>query len=167
MAMADIDLFLQGKGIPHIVIAKVPEGGRVQDIIEAARSHGFETISSDHPLVFLEDQEEPLSSDEALLTVGIRPRARVHVHVCPRVRVTVNFNGVEKSHPFSPASTVAAVKKWATHEFQLRGVDATEHALQTCGGDVRPPEDTHIGRLVVTAACVLCFDLVPKQRVEG
>jgi hypothetical protein len=63
--------------------------------------------------------------------------------------------------------TVHRVKQWAVHEFGLSKVDATEHVLQLCGSTTRPDEDTHLGALVQYPECRLCFDLVPKQRVEG
>ncbi len=81
--------------------------------------------------------------------------------------MTVNFNGEHKSHPFTPSKTVGKVKKWADDKFGLKGVDATEHALQICATTTRPDEDVHIGSLVRFPDCKLCFDLVPKKRVEG
>ena len=165
--MAEIELFLQGESISQIVLVTVPEHGTVRDIIDAARAHGLRTEGTETPLVFLEGEDEPLAEGAALETSGVRPRGRVHVHRCRKVQVTINFNGREKSHRFSPATTVGVVKAWADEKFGLSGVDATEHALQRCGTTERPSEDTHIGSLVRAGDCALCFDLVPKQRVEG
>ena len=83
--------------------------------------------------------------------------------------MTVNFNVDQKTKTFPPSATVGRVKKWAVgeHGFDLKGVDATEHLLQLCGSTDRPDEDIHIGTLVTAPACSLCFDLVPKQRIEG
>lgn len=165
--MADVELFLQGEGIPHIALVVVPEQGTVRDIIEAARAQGLRVAGADAPAVFLENQDESLPPDVSLEAAGIQTRSRVHVHTCRKVHVTVNFNAEHKSHPFSPATTVHAVKEWADDKFKLTGVDATEHALQICGTSDRPTDDTHIGSLLEPGTCELCFDLVPKQRVEG
>lgn len=165
--MAEIELFLQGEGILQIALVRVPDRGTVRDIIQAAQPLGLPAGDTEALLVFLEGQDEPLDEQAALEAVGVRPRGRVHVNRCRKVKVEVNFNGRDKSHPFSPSTTVAAVKAWADDKFGLSGVDATEHALQRCGTTERPPDDTHIGSLVAAGTCVLCFDLVPKQRVEG
>jgi hypothetical protein len=165
--MAEIELFLQGEGIAQIVLVKVPEDGSVRDIVEAARAQGYHASGDDSPAVFLEGNEEPLVPGLTLKTAGIQARRRVHVHTCRKVKISINFNAEEKSHPFSPATTMAAVKKWADDKFKLSGVDATEHALQLCGTSNRPGDDIHVGSLVASNTCALCFDLVPKQRVEG
>src|SRR5947209_5820088 len=111
--MVDIELFLQGEGIPQIVLIRVPEDGTVGHIVEAARAQGLRTAGADGPAVFLEDQEEPLAPDALLEAAGIRSRGRVHIHRCRKVEVTVNYNVEHRSHPFSPARTVRAVEEWA------------------------------------------------------
>jgi hypothetical protein len=103
------------------------------------------------------------------VAAGITRRSRVHLHRCRQVAVTVNFNADQKAESFPAATTVARVMKWAVSKrgFNLSDVDATEHLLQICGSTDRPDEDVHIGTLVQAGACAVCFDLVPKQRVEG
>jgi len=165
--MADIEIFLQGEGIPQITLIRVPENGVVGDIVEVALVQGFRPSGLDTPVVFLEDREEPLPSEALLEIVDIRPRSHVHVHTARKVEVTVNFNSAHQEHSFSPATTVATVKRWANDQFKLVGVDATEHTLQICGTNERPTDVTHIGSLLATGRRTLCFDLVPKQRVEG
>jgi hypothetical protein len=123
--------------------------------------------AGDHPVVLLEDSEEELELDKQLDQVGVGQRSRIHVHRCRKVEVSVNFNAGQRERRFSPATTVHRVKQWAVHEFGLSKVDATEHVLQLCGSTTRPDEDTHLGALVQYPECRLCFDLVPKQRVEG
>jgi hypothetical protein len=164
----EIELFLQGQGIPQITLVRVPRDGTVQDILAAAAAHGF-AADGEAPTVLLEEAEEPLAPDATLEQAGVTHRGRVHVHRCRRVGVTVNFNADQKAEGFPPSATVGRVRKWAVgkHGFDLKGVDATEHLLQLCGSSDRPDEDVHIGALVTAPACGLCFDLVAKQRVEG
>ena len=37
----EIELFLQGEGIPDITLVRVPRDGTARDIIQAARAHGL------------------------------------------------------------------------------------------------------------------------------
>jgi hypothetical protein len=166
----DIELFLQGEGIPEIILVRVTRTGTVRDILEAARARGLTpSTGGATPIVLIENGDEPLALDLTLDAAGISQRSRVHVHHCHQIAVTVNFNADAKQKDFSPSTTIARVQRWAVGKegFDLKGVDATEHLLQICGTTVRPDEDVHIGTLVQAPACALCFDLVAKQRVEG
>lgn len=165
-----IEIFLQVEGEADVKLVRVPQNGTVRDIIEAARAKGVTVPNGgENVLVLLEDSDEVLAFDKKLKDVGIGNRQRVHCHRCRRVEVTVNFNGREESKDFPTSATVKRVKKWADakDQFDLKGVDATDHVLQICGTNVRPDEDTHIGTLVRHPSCKVCFDLVPKVRVEG
>jgi len=165
----EIELFLQGEGIPDIMLVQVARHGTVQDVIQAARAHGLSAPEGVEVFIFLEDAAESLAPGSTLEAAGIGHRGRVHVHRCRQVEVTVNFNADQKTESFPPSATVARVMEWAVSKrgFNLTDVDATEHALQVCGTTDRPDEDIHIGTLVQVSTCGLCFDLVAKQRVEG
>jgi hypothetical protein len=165
----EIELFLQGEGIREITLVRIPRDGTVRDVIAVARTHGLSAPAEEDVSVLLEDADAPLGPDTPLTAAGIGRHSRVHLHRCRKVAVTVNFNADHKTESFSPSATVARVKKWAVSKrgFSLSDVDATEHLLQVCGSTNRPDEDVHIGTLVQAPACVVCFDLVPKQRVEG
>lgn len=165
-----IEIFLQAEGVSDVKLVRVPHEGTVRDILEAARAKGVNLPDGEGEVViFLEDSDEEIALDLKLKDAGIRHRHRVHCHRCRRVAVTINFNGRAESRAFPPPATVKRVKKWADNEeqFNLKGVDATDHVLQVCGTSVRPDEDAHIGTLVRHPSCNLCFDLVPKVRVEG
>lgn len=168
--MSEIEIFVQGEGIPEIILLRVPGNGTVLDILSSAETQGVRFVGDERSLVILvEDQEMELPHDLSLEEAHIGNRSRVHVHRCHRVEVTVNFNAAHKARAFPPAATVERVKRWAVgpEGFGLQGVDATEHLLQLCHSTTRPAEDTHIGSLVTFPDCGLCFDLVPKVRVEG
>jgi len=117
--------------------------------------------------MLVEDSDQQLDLDVRLNDAGIRHRHRLHCHRCREVGLTINFNGASKAHSFPPSKSMGSVKKWADNEFGLKGVDATEHALQLCRTNTRPDQDVHIGALVQYPHCQVCFDLVPKKRVEG
>jgi hypothetical protein len=162
-----IEIFLQGESISEVELIRVPQGSTVREMLGIARASAVNLPQGDDIGVFVEDQDAELALDSRLKDVGVAHRARLHVHRCRRVGVTVNFNGSVRQHPFASSQTVAKVKKWADKEFELRGVDATEHALQITGTRTRPDEDVHVGALVSFPNCQIAFDLVPKKRVEG
>lgn len=168
MSDKTIELFLQVEGINDIKLIRVPHDCKVRELIEKIQAE-IDAAQSETGGMFLllEDRDDELRPDASLNESGIGHRHRIHCHRCRRIEVTVNFNGVSKSHPFSPSNTIKKIKRWADEQFELKGVDATEHALQLCGTNTRPDEDVHVGSLARYPNCKVCFDLVPKKRVEG
>lgn len=167
----ELQLFVQGEGLGEIRLVKVDGGSTVDGLIEAvAAKYGGEfatAVAAGGMVVTLEDDDEELAQADTLKKAGVRDRSRVHIHRCRKVKVSVNFNGETAVDNFPPATTVGKVKKWADRKFDIDKVDATEHALQLCGTADRPDEDVHIGTLTNNHSCSVCFDLVPKKRVEG
>ena len=162
-----LEVFLQGPGIARVALVKVPVDTKVKQLIDVARGKGLKLEDEQTVHVWLENAEEPLSLDMSLKSAGVQARSRLHIHTCQRIHVTVNFNNNSKQHPFSPSATIGKVKKWADEKFGLSATDATEYALQVCGSTIRPDDDIEVGSLAQPGQCSACFDLVPKQRVEG
>jgi hypothetical protein len=162
-----IELFLQGEGIREVILIRVPADSTVRELIAHAKTQGGIAVGEEELVLFLEDQDEPLALNAKLKDVGIAHRHRIHCHRCRHVKVSVNFNQATKERSFPSSATIKKIKLWADDQFQLKGVDATEHALQICGSSTRPDLDVHVGTLVQHAQCEICFDLVPKKRVEG
>lgn len=165
-----IDIFVQGEGIPEITLLQLSEHGKVRDILAVAQESGLSLAGDEHSLLLLlENTEDVLAFDLLLEEAHIGHRSRVHVHRCRRLEVMVNFNGAQRMHAFSSATTIEQVQRWVVGKdgFNLPALDATEHLLQLCSSSDRPDDDTHIGALVQFPTCGLCFDLVPKVRVEG
>ena len=162
-----IEVFLQGPGIPQIVLVNMLSQGKVRDLIEVAREKGLKLDGEQALEVWLENAEEPLNLDATFKKAGIVPRCRVHIHTCRRVEVTVNYNGKSEQHPFPPSTTVGKVKQWADKKFGLSATDVTEHVLQLCGSTNKPSDDVQIGAFTEPRQCTVCFDLIPKERVEG
>ena len=168
--MQEIDIFVQHEGHHGISIIHVKQDATIEELAVAAIAQGPSHGADSHEYqVSLEETEEALAPGTTLAAAGIVHRSRIHLHRCHKVEVTVSFNGKEKSHPFSPATTMSKVTQWAVGKrgFDLDPVDAAEHVLQITGTSIRPDEDAHLGTLVIPPACVASFDLVPKQRVEG
>lgn len=167
----ELRLFVQGEGLAEIQVVQIGSDSVVGELIKkvAAKVGGeFEAAEAAGGLVVtFEDEEKEISQKDTLEKAGIRDRSRVHIHRCRKVKVTVNFNSETAVDNFPPSTTVGKVKKWADKKFDIDKIDATEHALQLCGTSTRPDEDTHIGMLTKHPSCSICFDLVPKRRVEG
>lgn len=162
-----IEIFIQGEEIDQITLIRVPRSATVHEVILKAKTECGMVAREGEIIALIEDEDKEIVLDAKLIEVGIGHRHRLHFHRCRRVEVSVNFNGTTNKRPFSPSATVAKIKGWADDEFGLKGVDATEHALQICGTNKRPDLDVHVGSLVQFPNCQICFDLVPKKRVEG
>lgn len=162
-----IELFVQGEEIADITLIRVAHDSTAREVVRKAKEECGITAVEEEILLLIEDQDKEIVLDAKLIEVGIVHRHRIHCHRCRRVEVAVNFNGATKAHAFSPSTTIGKIKRWADEEFGLEGVDATEHALQICGTSTRPDLDVHVGSLVHHPHCQVCFDLVPKKRVEG
>jgi hypothetical protein len=167
----ELQLFVQGEGIADIQLVRIHEHLTLRDLHGNLSAVFTEIIVSatevDEFIFLLEDSEQELPFDKPIKEIGIKHCERIHIHRCRKIKVSVNFNGREAAEAFPPSKTIAKVKRWADKEFGIEGVDATEHALQICGTAKRPDEDVHIGALVRRPNCQVCFDLVPKKRVEG
>ncbi|WP_420993636.1 hypothetical protein ACKI2N_015630 [Cupriavidus sp. 30B13] len=118
-------------------------------------------------LVFEEGGDEPITEEAFLALLKKKQHPKVHVHRHLKVEVLVYFNGQEAKHQFSPSKTVAAVKAWADEKFRVDPSHAAEHVLQLHGTLTRPSPSTHIGSLTQGHACVVAFDLVPNERIQG
>ena len=164
-----IELFLQGEGIHKITLVKVHLKDIVADIVKVGYEHGLRIPEDSEVFIFVENTDEPLELDVKIDEAGLSPRSRVHIHRCKEVEVTVNYRRDQKKDSFPPSATVDWVKEWAVgkDQYDMSSVDAAEHVLKVCNSGDQPDEDVHIGALAKFPDGTLCFDLVPKQRVEG
>jgi hypothetical protein len=167
MSENKIELFIQGEGVREVTLVRVPHDGIVRDILKSVSEQCGIEAREENINVLIEDNDDEIPLDATLKEAGIRHRHRVHLHRCRRVEVSVNFKSVTKPQSFSTGTTIAKIKRWADDVFGLKGIDATEHALQICGTNERPDLDVHVGSIVQYPQCQICFDLVPKKRVEG
>jgi len=114
-----------------------------------------------------EDTHEPEVLQNRLCDCEFGRPPRVHCVRCRRVRVTVGHNGRERRRAFSPAATVATVTVWAHRAFHIDPTDAANIVLKLCGTDDLPSIEASLAQLIEKGNCELCFDLVPKDRIEG
>jgi hypothetical protein len=165
--MEKIEVFMQMEGVKDIVLVHVPKSGSVRDLIGVAKEHGPDLGEEGLIKVFIEDEDGAVELDLFLEEAGIKHRGHVHIHRCPHIEVSVNFNGRRVTDTFSPSATVARVKKWAAKELGMTEKDAAEHVLEVTGTRISLDEDIHIGTLVNHPECRISLDLRPKIRVEG
>ena len=163
-----LEVFVQGEGFAEIELFRVPRDSKVGDLLSSFASEAANKGETP-AILLLESGEEALEATADIDSAGILHRSRIHIHRCKKIAVTVNFNGKSTPHEFAPSVPIKRVHQWAVGEkvFNLSAVDATEHALQVCNSTIRPDEDIHIGTLTKFPDCSICFDLVPKKRVEG
>lgn len=168
-ATDQVELFIQGEGIPKITLVKLDPKDTVGDLVKIVREQGLSAPGDSEVCVFVENTDVSLELVLKIDEVGLGPRSRVHIHRCKDVEVTVNYNQDQKKGFFPPSATVEWVKEWAVgkDQYDMSPVDAAEHVLKVCNSGDQPDGEVHIGTLVKFPDGTLCFDLVPKQRVEG
>lgn len=113
------------------------------------------------------DQHAPTDVTKSLEELGLERHRHVHVHRCRNIAVKVNFMNKTKHHRFSPATTVATATAWARKKFHVDLATASEYVLQFCGSTTQPRANQHLGELVTSGDCSLCFDLVKEVTPQG
>lgn len=160
-----INVFYQGEGIrdiQHLEVAPEQNFGELKAIL--AKKHSFEGGI----LLFLEDSDEPANEAQLLKEHAGPSGIKIHVHRCRHIEVSVTFNCKTVNRKFTPATTVARVKRWAAEkEFNMSAAEASEHVLQITGTHDRPAPGTHLGAIQHCKTCRIAFDLVPDERVNG
>lgn len=113
--------------------------------------------------ICVEDSDEELAHD-CRLEHG--KHHRIHICRCKKVEVGVIFNGVTKTHPFPPGTTLRKVIEWARDKF---GVDKKEKLVLRLGSTESEPldPDSHVGSYVHHPHCEVTFYLTPKIKIEG
>ena len=163
--MGMIDVFYQGEGlgeVQHLQLEAEANFGLLETRIREKHGFTYETF------LFLENEEDVIGELVCISEHARGASIKVHLHRCRHVEVTVGFNGDVVEHRFSPAATVAKVKRWAAEDkFGMTPEEAGEHVLQIAGSHNRPAPGTHIGALTDGRICGLAFDLVPDERVNG
>jgi hypothetical protein len=162
--MKDIDIFYQVEGVPEIQHISAPPDEQLAALkARIAAKHSI----GDGGSLFPEDADDPADETVTVGSIATPAGAKLHLHRCRRVAVTVAFAGRTLEHSFGPGATVARVKRWAAQQLGMSKEDAGEHVLQISGTQDRPTPATHIGTLAKCPACRVAFDLVPDERVNG
>jgi len=163
--MRTIDIFYQGEGLSDIEHLQLRDDKTFADLKEALVAAGH---ADSETTLYIENENEPVEACARLDEFDCRRGLRIHLARCRRVEVEVTFNGCTAEREFSPARTLARVKRWAAQRgFDMTAEEAGEHALQIEGTHVRPPLNVHVGALATHGACKLDFDLVPDERING
>jgi len=163
--MESIDIFYQGHGIREIDHIEVRSDHTVAIVKTLLiEKHGCPADI----FLFAEDHENPLEDHVILGELCGAGGAKLHLHRCRHVGVTVTFAGKTVECRFAPGATVARIKHWAAvKQFGMTEEEAGEHVLQIAGTQDRPAPGTHVGALASCPECSVRFDLVPDQRING
>ena len=114
-----------------------------------------------------EDNHVPADRTNSLEQLDLRRHQHLHCHRCRHIAVEINYNNKTKRHRFSPATTIAVVTKWALKKFELSDSAAADYVLRICGGSQQPRPNEHLGELVKSPDCHLCFDIVKEVTPQG
>jgi hypothetical protein len=158
-------IFLQSELLNDVEVLELDEGASKHDLREAclARVGGHQFPEA--LILFIEDDDDEDAIDKLETIVD---GLRLHLHRLKAITVSVRYAGrPEQHHTFRPNATIARVKRWAAHAFDITPSDAAELMLQIAGTDTRPDGDVHLGSLVKAPQHQVCFDLVPAPRVNG
>jgi hypothetical protein len=162
--MKDIEVFYQVEGTRQIQHLTAPPGEPLSSVkARIIERHGLPPDSH----LTVEDVEEPIDESRPIETIAAGHGAKVHVHRCTRITVTVGYAGRTIERVFGPGVTVATIKRWAVEQLGISKEDASEHVLQIAGTHDRPTPSTHVGTLVQCPRCQIAFDLVADERVQG
>lgn len=179
MKSNEVEFFIHTQGANP----KVLTGASTDTLQEVLLRSGVLRDAAEDTLVFLGECEEALLEDVdseggadehapvdvhlTLEVLEIERHRHVHCHSCRHIAVEVNFGGKSKARKFSPATTIAVVTQWARKKFKLDATAATEYVLQVCGSTEQPRSDKHLGELVQSSNCSICFDLVREVTPQG
>lgn len=163
--MKTIDLFYQGEGVREIEHLEIDPDTTFANLkVRLIEKHG----GASDCLLFVEDEDDPVDDEQTVKDRAGGKGLKLHLNRCRHVAVSVTYNGETIERKFTPAATVARVKRWAAErKFGMTEDEAGEHVLQIAGTHERPAPGTHIGALTPRGSCAIAFDLVPDERVNG
>lgn len=162
--MEFINVFYQGEDLKEIQHIEVKVGTVYCELKEALiHKHCL----SPGVILFIEDSDEIVNEAGKIVLDPLQNCIKLHLHRCRHIEVFVTFNGEIVAHQFASSSTIAKVKKWVTAKLGMSEIEANEHVLQISGTHIRPSAGTHLGALTSQPSCLIKFDLVPDQRING
>ncbi len=163
--MKEIEVFYQCESVDNIEHIEVDAGitlGVVKEIL--SKQHGL----TPEFRLFFEDGDEPADEDalvsEFVTSIGLK----LHLSRCHEVKARVHYSGQTAEKEFAPGITIDVVRRWAAEsEFGISKADASDFKLQLVNTDNRPSANRHVGAFAKCPDCVVEFDLVPDERIQG
>lgn len=161
-----IEVYVHGEGTPSKTF-KIAEDATIADLVKQAQQAGHLKPEDGHAFkICLENEDDERDHHQPLHACGVGHKSHVHCHRCKHINVTVAYNGVTKSHSFTPAATGQKIKKWALKEFDLKGADASDKVLRFENETELDPE-AHIGTFASFPACSVQLLLTALVEVNG
>ena len=116
----------------------------------------------------IDDIHLPANLDDKLRDHVVGRHVHVHCHHCHYIEVVVHYESHSHHRKFSPARTIAQVRRWAIHKFKLGGDAAADKlVLELCESDKRPRPEERLGEVVEHHHCEVCFTLQPSIAPQG
>ena len=144
-----------------------PTGANPDDTIRVLLERAYEAKLPDGELFFfVEENEVPIELDITVAASGLKHRGQAHCAHCRKVKVKVRYNGQPGEYEFPASAKVRRVEEWAEQHFNIPPADRAELILRLCGSEAEENGDVRLGKLA-GMHCEVCFDLGPKQRVQG
>jgi hypothetical protein len=145
------------------VIDDIEETATVASLLEVA----------DTDYVFLDDDDEPIRIDVAIVEV-LRGRGRepghhhhIHRHSCRTITVSVTYGGALRRILAAPNTPVATITTEALTAFQIDPVTGADLVLRVPGSDSDLSDSTCIGSLTHGRDCAADLNLLPAHREAG
>jgi hypothetical protein len=155
-----VEVFVHSRG-KDVELVEVQERTVVRELVEKVGVVDGE--------VWLEETDETVEIDVALIDAGITDRSNVHVGTCKKVTASVRYQTQTKGYEVPPATTLQSIFARATSDgegFGLSEVDRAQYTLQVQGTNEQPDLSRHVGSFV-DDHCSVTFDLVLQDRFQG
>ena len=163
--MESIDIFYQcgdRREIEHIAVEPSTTFATLKSKLIERHAFDYDVI------LFREDEEEAIDVNIQVVEYFTPTGVKIHLNRCQCIKVGVNFNAETVEREFGPGTTIARIKSWVTEDrFGMPANEAGEHVLQIVGGFDRPSAGTHVGTLARCPDCVVMFDLVTDEKING
>lgn len=125
-------------------------------------------VDGPEAIIWLQDGDEPLDTDQSLEAAGVSEGAHLHVGTCRHVQVVVRFADDSYELTLGPGVTVHALFQRVTGSkfADLSRDQQALHGLVEPGGDHFLDGGVHVGSLA-DDACSVTLDLSPRDRFAG
>jgi hypothetical protein len=159
-------IYVHGENARDPQLVEISENANVNDIIDLYRQQFNQTTDSDQIELYLEDEDEPKSKKDQADKANIKKRSHVHCHRCKKIKVTVFYNGDDKSFEFPPSATTKKIMKKVVKEFGISESDSGDYLLKLDDKTILQPSD-HIGSFSSYPLCQVKLFLTPTKPVQG
>lgn len=162
--MNELEVYLHVGGRKQPELLKVPSNGTVGDIV--ANVKGFGECDEDEFVIMIEESGDVIAPETLLSEAGVKHRCHVHCNRCPKVEVTVKYNGRDVMDSFPPSTKVKRILKWSVREHNIGDEESADFVLTLENEEELQGRD-HIGMFVDYPSCKIVLLLTNIKAVNG